>query len=152
MNPNPPIGGPSNKSETPADPNKPALTSFSNVTLRPPGERYGEADLLPGGSLGTGGGMLLNERNFRETFDPQGRPQGDVVDGYARYDPMFPGETRPGLGGGPPMRPQRGVFPGEPDNDLFLPPQGGPRQPFGGPGGGQFGPCGNQGPFGGPSW
>ncbi|KAH9598124.1 hypothetical protein LSM04_004224 [Trypanosoma melophagium] len=101
---------------------------FAGIVPRLPGYRYGERDLLPGGSLpppgssDSTGGMLL---------DPQSFQGGGAALPHARYNPMFPGD----------IGPQRGIhpgaartFPGEPDPDLLLPP-GGPG--FGGLG---FGP------------
>ncbi|KAG5464908.1 hypothetical protein LSCM4_00355 [Leishmania orientalis] len=128
-------------------------SSFANVQMRPEGQRYGDADLVPGGSLSGNGGMMMNERNFRgpglssapSPAPGDGQPGFGSADGYARFDPMFPGQMPPGRGrGGLGVGGGRGRgaprLPGEPDNDLFLPPQGGPGEPFGGPGGGQFGP------------
>lgn len=148
----------SDPSELPGDvqrvaPASAPTSSFANIQIRPEGQRYGDADLVPGGSLSGNGGMLMNERNFRGPGMPhvplrgpgEGRPDLGSADGYARFDPIFPGQMPPGRGRG-----RFGVggswgqgapnLPGEPDNDLFLPPQGGPGEPFGGPGGGQFGP------------
>ncbi|CAJ1038194.1 hypothetical protein NXY56_007925 [Leishmania guyanensis] len=128
-------------------------SSFANVQIRPEGQRYGDADLVPGGSLSGNGGMVMNERNFRGPGMPCASPpapgerESDFrsADGYARFDPIFPGQMPPGrlrggLGGGGRVGQGAPLQPGEPDNDLFLPPQGGPSDPFGGPGGGQFGP------------
>ncbi|RNF09508.1 hypothetical protein TraAM80_02117 [Trypanosoma rangeli] len=99
---------------------------FAGTAPRPPGFRYGEGDLVPGGSLspegGSGGGMMLGPRAFHG---------GGVMP--VRYDPMFPGDLPDGSG----MRGRgRGrVFPGEPDPDNLAPP-GGPAFQMGfGPGG-----------------
>ncbi|KPA81318.1 hypothetical protein ABB37_03718 [Leptomonas pyrrhocoris] len=139
-----------------------SASGFAGVQLRPDGQRYGDADLVPGGSLEGSGGMLMNERNFpvpgrglQEGPSAAHRDGFGTADGYARFDPMFPGqvpvEGRGGRGGsfgggrgGPGSAPR---MPGEPDDDIFLPPGGRPGEPFGGPGGGQFGP--RQGGFGG---
>ncbi|KAL7707437.1 hypothetical protein N2W54_007342 [Lotmaria passim] len=135
-----------------------ATGTFANVQLRPEGQRYGDADLVPGGSLAGNGGMMMNERNFPRPGmgtqgDPYGMPGGrgpggqprfDGADGYARFDPMFPGQLPRGGGRGNWSAPR---VPGEPDDDNFFPPGGRPGEPFGGPGGGQFGPRG--GNFGG---
>lgn len=132
----------------------PTPSAFANVQLRPDGQRYGDADLRPGGSLEGSGGMLMNERNFPGSVvggrgDLYEQPGVGAASDYARFDPMFPGQLRPGRGGG-----GRGGFgvgaprmPGEPDDDNFFPPGGRPGEAFGGPGGGQFGP--GQGGFGG---
>jgi hypothetical protein len=94
---------------------------FANVQLRPEGQRYGDADLVPGGSLEGSGGVLMNERNFPrlggETTgmqeNPYGMPGGgggggggrgwggqprfgDSADGYARFVPLLPGQMPPG--------------------------------------------------------
>ncbi|KAG5490216.1 hypothetical protein JKF63_00335 [Porcisia hertigi] len=126
--------------------------SFANVQMRPEGQRYGDADLVPGGSLSGNGGMMMNERNFRGPGMPYaspcapggGEPALSSADAYARFDPMFPGQVPPGRDRGGLGRGRWGQpappLPGEPNNDLFCPPQGRPGEPFGGPGGGQFGP------------
>ncbi|KAK7197901.1 hypothetical protein NESM_000744500 [Novymonas esmeraldas] len=130
-------------------------SSFADVELRPAGQRYGDADLVPGGGLG--GGMMMGERSFGRPGMPSGlprtpgddRPRFGPADGYARFDPIFPGQMPPG-GVGPGGRgPRAPRLPGEPDNDLFAPPLGRPGEPFGGPGGGQFGPRQGGGPGGG---
>ncbi|KPI87371.1 hypothetical protein ABL78_3559 [Leptomonas seymouri] len=149
-----------------------STSAFASIRLRPEGQRYGDADLVPGGSLEGNGGMLMNERNFPRPGmgvqeDPHampgdgrgglfGLPATGSANDYARFDPMFPGQMPPwGRGGrGGPIGGWRGGvvpaphMPGEPDDDNFFPPGGRPGEPFGGPGGGQFGPC--QGGFG--SW
>ncbi|KEG12399.1 hypothetical protein DQ04_01741010 [Trypanosoma grayi] len=110
-----------------------AQSLFDGVAPRPPGYRYGEGDLVPGGSLAPGSGMMLNTQAFRTGTLPQ-----------ARYDPMFPGDVRGGRMWGPGAG---RTFPGEPDPDLFTPP-GGPA--FGsafGPGMGRGGGGGGMPPF-----
>lgn len=100
----------------PAPPPSPPVPSqgsllFAGVVPRPPGARYGEADLIPGGGgFGMGGGMMLG----REAF------QGSHIV-PARYNPMFPGDVPPRVR--PPGR-YGSTFPGEPDPDNFLPPGG----------------------------
>ncbi|ESL07695.1 hypothetical protein TRSC58_04612 [Trypanosoma rangeli SC58] len=101
---------------------------FAGTGPRLPGFRYGEGDLVPGGSLcpegAFGGGMMLGPRAFHG---------GGVMP--VRYDPMFPGDA-PG-GSGMRGRGRGRVFPGEPDPDNLAPP-GGPafQRGFGGAGGG----------------
>ncbi|RNF02006.1 uncharacterized protein Tco025E_08476 [Trypanosoma conorhini] len=88
---------------------------FAGTGPRPPGFRYGEGDLVPGGSLSPGGipggGMML---------DPSAFHGSGVMP--ARYDPMFPGDVPDGRG----LRGPGGgrAFPGEPDPDNFTPPGG----------------------------
>ncbi|KAG8348818.1 hypothetical protein ERJ75_001362100 [Trypanosoma vivax] len=92
---------------------------FAGVTLRPPGFRYGEGDLVPGGGcVGGGSGMILNSNAFQGSFGPT-----------PRYDPMFPGD-RPRVGGIVHPPPPPTPFPGEPDHDHLRPP-GGPASGFG---------------------
>ncbi|EAN90477.1 hypothetical protein C3747_76g223 [Trypanosoma cruzi] len=108
---------------------------FAEMGPRPPGFRYGEGDLVPGGSLSpegvSSGGMKLDPKAFHGT--------GAIP---CRYDPMFPGDVPRGGGmwGPGPGR----VFPGEPDPDNFAPP-GNPAFRMG------FGPgaAGGRGGFGG---
>lgn len=136
-----------------------AAGTFAGVSVRPAGSRYGDADLCPGGSMQ--GGMVMDAAALERMMGPCGRGGASAADQFSRYDPMFPGQPRPGLPPPPqqqqPWGPSYGpgpgrAFPGEPDSDNFMPPQGGPFQPFGGPGGGQFGPGGGGfGPGPGPS-
>lgn len=131
----------------------PLPATFAGVALRPPGSRYGDGDLVPGGSLD--GGMSMGPAGVRRMVEPGGYGHGTGrPEDHIRFDPIFPGQPRPGLPSHQPRQPWNphgpgSVFPGEPDPDHFTPFQGGPNQPFGGPGGGQFGP-GYGGGFGGP--
>lgn len=106
---------------------------FAGIAPRPAGQRYGDGDLVPGGDV-RGGGMLMGPPII--TTPP-------TAEGFARYDVIFPGSNLPRQ---PHFLQPPGAapspFPGEPDPDHLLPLQGGPHDPFGGPGHGQFGPRG----------
>lgn len=127
----------------------PASTSFAQVSMRPEGCRYGDGDLIPGGSLQASSAMLANEHTFPPRDASGGRRPLDAAP-FARYDPIFPGSTPQGGGLGRRAPFGAPLMPGEPDDDNLHPLQGRPWEAFGGPGSGQFGPRqGGWGPMGG---
>eukprot|EP00796_Vickermania_ingenoplastis_P008217 gene8217-5741_t len=129
----PPEGGPRRQGEG----------VFGGGVLRPPGARYGDNDLLPGGGLDPAGSSLINERNFHSymhsLYGGEAPGSGGASLPRARYDPMFPGD-HPGFDMRVPGSRVPDAFPGEPDNDILQP----PGLPFGAPqrggrrGGGPF--------------